>query len=35
LKKAPEDVVQKERDKQEELQRRKDKIAGYLEDLKA
>jgi valyl-tRNA synthetase len=34
LKKAPEDVVQKERDKQEELQRRKDKIAGYVEDLK-
>ena len=34
LKKAPEDVVRKERDKQEELQRRKDKIAGYIEDLR-
>jgi len=33
LKKAPEDVVRKERDKQEELQRRKDKIDGYIEDL--
>jgi valyl-tRNA synthetase len=33
LKKAPEDVVQKERDKQEELQRRKDKIDSYIEDL--
>jgi valyl-tRNA synthetase len=35
LKKAPEDVVQKERDKQVELERKKKKIAGYIEDLKA
>ena len=35
LKKAPEDVVQKERDKQEDLERRKKKIAGYIEDLEA
>jgi len=33
LSKAPEEVVQKEKDKQEELQRRKEKIAGYLEEL--
>jgi valyl-tRNA synthetase len=33
LSKAPEDVVQKERNKQEELQRRKEKIRGYLEEL--
>jgi valyl-tRNA synthetase len=35
LSKAPEEVVQKERDKQEQLQRRKVKISGYLEELRA
>jgi valyl-tRNA synthetase len=35
LTKAPAEVVQKEKDKQEELQRRKAKIAGYIEELKA
>jgi valyl-tRNA synthetase len=35
LAKAPEEVVQKERDKQEEIQRRKAKIAGYIEELRA
>jgi valyl-tRNA synthetase len=35
LSKAPEEVVQKEKDKQEELQRRKEKIAGYVEELTA
>jgi valyl-tRNA synthetase len=35
LSKAPEEVVQKEKDKQEELQRRKEKIAGYVEELRA
>jgi valyl-tRNA synthetase len=33
LSKAPEEVVKKESDKQELLQRRKEKIAGYIEDL--
>ncbi len=35
LSKAPEEVVQKEKQKQEELQRRKAKIAGYVEELRA
>ncbi|UCG00158.1 MAG: valine--tRNA ligase [Spirochaetaceae bacterium] len=33
LSKAPEEVVLKEKSKQEELQRRKGKIAGYIEEL--
>ena len=35
LSKAPREVVQKEKDKREELQRRKVKIAGYIEELRA
>jgi valyl-tRNA synthetase len=35
LSKAPEEVVQKEKDKREELQRRKAKISGYVEELRA
>jgi valyl-tRNA synthetase len=34
LSKAPEQVVQKERDKQEELSGRKEKITGYIGELK-
>jgi valyl-tRNA synthetase len=35
LAKAPADVVQKEKDKQEQLQQRQDKIARYVEELTA
>jgi valyl-tRNA synthetase len=35
LSKAPEEVVEKEKDKLEELQRRKVKIDGYIEELSA
>jgi valyl-tRNA synthetase len=35
LSKAPEEVVQKEKEKMEELKRRKVKISGYLAELKA
>jgi valyl-tRNA synthetase len=35
LSKAPKEVVKKEKDKQEELQRRQEKIAGYVEELRA